>query len=82
MAYARIHMRGGRVFDQGWVEPSEEAEFERGWREVYARVEWLSSRKGRLDNALPQTLPRIVHNLNARSYSRLPNKRNGTPFRP
>lgn len=78
VAYPRIHRASGDVFDLPFVEPDAEEAYELEWRKVYARVEWLASPKGRLDRWLPQTLPRQVHNANARSHSKHPNTRNVT----
>lgn len=67
--YPRLWWRGGGHLDLPIVVPDAEVEgFERGWRTVYARVEWLRSPRGRIDQALPQTLERTVHNANVRSW--------------
>ena len=78
MAYPRIHFGGGGTLDLGYVPPEAEAAFEQEWRAVHCRVEWLATPKGRLDPMLPQTLPRIVHNANARSHSQPRERRNVT----
>lgn len=67
--YARVWFADGGHLDLSYVAPESSEEHERAWREVGARVEWLLSPKGRLDRTLPQTLPRIVHNANARAFS-------------
>src|SRR5699024_9423149 len=48
------------------IDPDDSEAYEAWWRPV--RVEWFLSPKGRLDRALPQTLPRLVHNANIRSW--------------
>jgi hypothetical protein len=68
VAYPRIHLGNGDSFDLPFVPPDEESAYELRWRKAHARVEWLASPKGRLDRILPQTLPRITANANARSY--------------
>ena len=62
--WARLHFPDGTLDIEREV--TDEAAFEARWRGV-AKVEWLASPHGRLDHLLPQTLPRIVRNANARS---------------
>ena len=67
--YPRLWWRSGGHLDLPFVVPDPEvADFERKWREVYVRVEWLRSPRGRIDQVLPQTLLREVHNQNVRSW--------------
>ena len=49
------------------VSPDASEDYEAKWNAVGVKVEWLLSPRGRLDRVLPQTLPRLVHNANARS---------------
>ena len=67
MAYPRLHFGDGGTLDLAFTE--DEAALEARWKGL-AGVEWLLSPKGRLDRALPQTLPRLVHNANARSFGK------------
>lgn len=53
MRWARLHFGNGDTLEL--VEPIHEwrmDEFERRWREVHVRVEWLWSPRGRLDHIL------------------------------
>lgn len=58
---------GGHLDLPTWVKPEHSEAFEERWRPI--RVEWFLSPKGRLDRLLPQTLPRLVHNANVRSWN-------------
>jgi len=69
VGYPRIHFGGGGTVDLDFVASESEERFEQAWRAVHCRVEWLQTPRGRLDHLLPQTLPRLVHNANARSRS-------------
>lgn len=59
---------GGRLDLYEKVAPDDSEEYEAGWRRAGVRVEWLLTPKGRLDRLLPQTLPRLAHNANIRSW--------------
>lgn len=67
--YPRLWWRSGGHLDFQFVVPDAEvADFEEKWRAVYVRVEWLRSPRGRIDQVLPQTIERTVHNANVRSW--------------
>jgi len=73
--WPRLWFPDGGILDLEFTE--DEAGTEARWRGV-AKVEWLSSPKGRLDRWLPQTLLRQVRNQNARSPSKHRRRRNVT----
>jgi hypothetical protein len=67
--YPRLRFRDGGQLDLDRVIGDVQvADFEDAWRKAGVRVEWLRSPHGRLDNVLPQTLERLVHNANVRSW--------------
>lgn len=53
---------GQRVDILRKIAPEDSEEYERKWKAAGVLVEWLLSPRGRLDRALPQTLPRLAHN--------------------
>lgn len=68
--YPRLWFGDGGSLDlREWISPDESELYEKRWREHGVRVEWFLSPKGRLDRVLPQTLPRLVHNANIRSWA-------------
>ena len=68
--YPRFWRHDGTHWDGAEIVPDEAvAELEARWREAHVRIEWLTSRHGRLDRALPQTLERLAHNQNVRSWA-------------
>jgi len=69
--YPRLWFRDGGRVDLDRVVPDDQvAAYEAEWRKVGVRVEWLVSPHGRLDRVLPQTIQRLVHNANVRSWVR------------
>ena len=67
--YPRLWWRDGTHLDlPDKVSPLASEAFEERWRPMGARVEWLMSPRGRLDRVLPQTLERLAHNANVRSW--------------
>lgn len=68
--YPRLWFRDGGHLDlDRFVRDQGVADFEERWRSVGVRVEWMVSRHGRLDRVLPQTIERLRHNQNVRSWA-------------
>lgn len=67
--YPRLWFGDGFHFDASELVPDDQvAEYEKRWRRVHVRVEWLTSPHGRLDRVLPQNIQRQVRNANTRSW--------------
>jgi hypothetical protein len=63
LRWARLHFGDGGTWDiPDPIDEWQMVEFEREWRAVHVRVEWLLTRKGRLDRALKSSVTQIVDN--------------------
>lgn len=63
LQWARLHFGDGGTWDiPDPIDEWQRVEFEREWSAVHVRVEWLRTRKGRLDRALESYVTQIVDN--------------------